>query len=92
MHSCYYQWQQFEMYLIITRRNKWKHFHPDYNLIQIVCNNNTYGPRCLLKCGNCLYPYGEQCHQVTGQCPHGCLVGYHGSRCDQGMNGDAYQD
>lgn len=31
-------------------------------------------------------------NKVTGQCPHGCDVGYHGNRCDQGMNGVAYQD
>lgn len=36
-----------------------------------------------MKCGNCLYTCGKQCHHVTGQCLQGCLDGYHGSRCDQ---------
>lgn len=54
--------------------------------IKIVCNNNTYGPRCSSKCGNCLYLYGEQCDHVTGQCSRGCDVGYHGDHCDQGMS------
>lgn len=54
-------------------------------MFHIVCNNNTYGPRCSLTCGNCLYLYGEQCHHVTGQCPRECNVGFQGDRCDQGM-------
>ena len=40
-----------------------------------------------MKCGICLYLYGEQCHHVTGQCPHGCGDGFHGDLCNQGING-----
>ena len=49
-----------------------------------VCRNNTYGPGCSLKCGNCLYQNEEQCHHVTGQCPSECAEGYKGKRCDEG--------
>lgn len=38
-----------------------------------------------MKCGKCLYLYGEQCHHVTGECPRGCGDGFHGDRCDQGL-------
>lgn len=54
--------------------------------INIVCINNTYGPKCSLECGNCLYLYEEQCHHVTGRCPLGCDIGFQGDRCDQSMN------
>uniref|UniRef100_K1QVU1 Uncharacterized protein n=1 Tax=Magallana gigas TaxID=29159 RepID=K1QVU1_MAGGI len=36
-----------------------------------------------MKCGICLYLYGEQCHHVTGQCRRGCGDGFHGDLCDQ---------
>lgn len=36
-----------------------------------------------MKCGNCLYLYGEQCHHVTGNCPRGCDVGFQGDHCGQ---------
>lgn len=36
-----------------------------------------------MKCGNCRYSYGEQCHHVTGQCRRGCGDGFHGDLCDQ---------
>lgn len=48
--------------------------------INIVCINNTYGPKCSLECGNCLYLYEEQCHHVTGRCPLGCDIGFQGDR------------
>lgn len=68
---------------------KWKN-RPKKLLISInpktivACNNDTYGTDFSMKCGNCLYLYGEQCHHVTGQCPRGCDVGFQGERCDQG--------
>lgn len=61
-----------------------QHIHV-LEMFHIVCNNNTYGPRCSFTCGNCLYAYGEQCHHVTGQCPRACNVDFQGDRCDQGM-------
>uniref|UniRef100_A0A8W8P2L6 EGF-like domain-containing protein n=1 Tax=Magallana gigas TaxID=29159 RepID=A0A8W8P2L6_MAGGI len=52
------------------------------------CDVGVFGDTCdrdcSMKCGNCLYLYGEQCHHVTGQCPRGCGDGFHGGLCDQG--------
>lgn len=53
----------------------------------VVCNNDTYGTDCSMRCGKCLYLYGEQCHHVTGHCPRGCGDGFQGDLCDQGING-----
>lgn len=47
------------------------------------CEDKWYGDKCVSPCGHC--KNGETCSQATGICPHGCLDGYMGEKCDTGM-------
>lgn len=47
------------------------------------CQNNWYGDKCASPCGHC--KNSETCSQTTGICPHGCIDGYFGEKCDTGM-------
>ena len=47
------------------------------------CEDKWYGDKCVSPCAHC--KNGETCSQATGICPHGCLDGYMGEKCDTGM-------
>ena len=48
-----------------------------------VCETQTYGPGCLLSCGNC--SNREPCHHVNGTCLYGCNEGVQGGDCKIGQ-------
>ncbi|XP_070203468.1 multiple epidermal growth factor-like domains protein 11 [Littorina saxatilis] len=49
------------------------------------CDGGQYGPsRCSLFCGQC--QTGEQCHPVTGHCPH-CQLGVYPPLCTEDPSG-----
>lgn len=48
----------------------------------LVCENQTYGLGCSLRCGKCTN--GETCNHVNGSCLHGCSEGVQGYKCQEG--------
>ena len=46
------------------------------------CADNTYGPQCSERCGQCRDK--EQCNFVDGSCQNGCEKGKQGAKCERG--------
>lgn len=49
----------------------------------LACPAGTYGQNCSSHCGHC--SNRTSCDHVTGQCRQGCLDGYHGDLCQDGL-------
>jgi hypothetical protein len=47
------------------------------------CKNGFFGERCDSICDSrCL---NTTCNQITGNCQHGCVHGFKGPKCVEGM-------
>ena len=51
-------------------------------MIFIECSQGKYGLNCNDTCSNCKR---EPCSPVTGVCQYGCIPGWKGAKCNQGM-------
>ena len=55
-------------------------------LISTVCPVGQYGINCSYNCsGHCAGSSSSLCYHSDGSCRDGCVAGWTGSVCDQGM-------
>ena len=54
----------------------------EWLLMITECSDGNYGLECSQTC-HCASP--DVCDKHTGHCPNGCLAGYIGDNCDQGI-------
>lgn len=54
------------------------------NFWYVACPNGSYGSGCLNCVGHC--KDNQVCNHSTGLCHDGCLDGWKGINCDQGIH------